>query len=145
MEGDYDTEIPNIDDYHTELVEFLAESPSMKHAARSAMKQGLGAAAGATMGGLLLGPVGGLLGGIVGSVAGFMAVDDYDGVVQQIVKLQSDAKKERLIRGVRQVLVKAGAAMPTSATAFRGALVELAQQRDVREQVWKLCMEAVDH
>ena len=145
MEGDYDTDIPNIDDYHTELVEFLVDNPNMKHAARSAMKQGLGAAAGATMGGLFLGPVGGLVGGILGSVAGFLIVDDYDGVVQQIVKLQSEAQKERLIKGVRQVLMTAGASMPTTAIGFRGALVEFAQQRNVREQVWNLCMDAVNH
>ena len=144
MEGDYDTDIPNIDDYHTELVEFLVDNPNMKHAARSAMKQGLGAAAGATMGGLFLGPVGGLVGGILGSVVGFLAVDDYDGVVQQIVKLQSETQKERLIKGVRQVLMTAGASMPTTASGFRGALVEFAQQRNVREQVWNLCMDAVN-
>ncbi|GKY98194.1 hypothetical protein MPSEU_000777200 [Mayamaea pseudoterrestris] len=145
MEGDYDTEIPNIDDYHTELVEFLVHDPNMKHAARSAMKQGLGAAAGATLGGLIMGPLGGLVGGIVGSIAGFMSVDDYDGVVQQIVKLQSEAQKDRLIKGVRQVLLQAGATMPSSAAGFRGALMQFAQQRTVREQVWKLCMDAVDH
>jgi hypothetical protein len=144
MEGDYDTDIPNIDDYHTELVEFLVDNPTMKHAARSAMKQGLGAAAGATVGGLILGPVGGLVGGIVGSIAGFLAVDDYDGIVQQVIKIQSEAQKERLIKGVRQVLMTAGASMPTSAAGFRSSLIELAGQRHVREQVWKLCMDAVD-
>jgi hypothetical protein len=96
------------------------------------------------MGGLTLGPVGGLVGGIIGSIAGFLAVDDYDGIVQQIVKIQSEAQKERLIKGVRKVLLTAGAAMPTSPAAFRGTLVELAQQRGVREQVWKLCMDAVE-
>ena len=52
---------------------------------------------------------GGLIGGVAGSIAGFFQSEDYNGVVQQILELDQ-ARQQRLVKGVRQVLATAGAA-----------------------------------
>jgi hypothetical protein len=132
-----------VDRDHHELMEFLFENSSMKQTARHSVKQGLLAGAGAVAGGILLGPLGGLLGGVAGSVLGFLMADDYDGAVQQLAQVQD---KERLVRAVHSVLLAAGASAKQfeSAEAFRSALLQLAQQRPVREQVWKACLEAIE-
>ena len=136
--------IPDIEVQHHELLEFLMDNPSMRQAAKHSLQQGLWAGGGAVAGGLLAGPLGGLIGGIAGSMVGFVKSDDYDGVVQQIVVLES-SRKERLIKQGQAVLLTAGATAPQfqTAQAFRGALVEFAARRQVRDKVWKACLDAV--
>ena len=136
--------IPDIDGQHRELMAFLMDNPQMRSTARHSLKQGLWAGGGAVAGGLVLGPLGGLLGGIAGSLVGFVKSDPYDGIVQQLGGLDGP-RKERLIRAVRTTLVTAGATAAQFQTtgAFRGALVELATRKQVRDQVWKACVEAV--
>lgn len=134
-----------IDSYHTELMEFLVDNQDMRKAAQHSLRQGLFAGGGAIAGGLLLGPVGGLVGGIAGSVLGFLQADDYDGAVQQLLKLDQ-AHQERLLLGVRTALIAAGASAQqfNSPQAFRSTLIELASTRSVREQVWKACLDCIE-
>jgi len=141
-------DIPNplsVETQHHELLEFLVDNDQMKDTAKHSLKQGLWAGGGAVAGGMLFGPAGGLVGGIVGSVVGFFQSDDYEGAVQQILVLE-DTHKERLVQAVQKVLITAGATARNfeSADAFRGALVQFAAQRPVREQVWKACLEAIE-
>ena len=130
-------------EYH-ELMEFLTENQDMRKAAQGSLQQSLYAGGGAMAGGLLLGPPGGLVGGIVGSVVGFFQSSDYDGALQQILRLEG-ARKSQLVQQVHRVLTDAGASANQfeSAEAFRATLVEFASQRAVRDQVWRACMECI--
>ncbi|KAL7579619.1 hypothetical protein ACA910_007983 [Epithemia clementina (nom. ined.)] len=135
------------EDYRAELWEFLQESRDMRSAAKSSLKQGLWAGGGAVAGGLMLGPVGGLVGGITGSLVGFFQSDDYDGAVQQLMKLP-EVRQNKLLRAVGQVL--SGAAGDSgvddlweSPEVFRRTLAEYAGRTQVRDQIWKLCTEAM--
>jgi hypothetical protein len=143
--GDDDLEpIPDIDVQHSELMEFLLHNDNMRKTAKNSLKAGLYAGGGALAGALCLGPLGGLLGGVCGSIVGYVQSDPYDGVLKQMTVLDP-YKKERLMRDVRAVLTTAGATaiQLQTADAFRGALVELAQRREVRDKVWKACLAAV--
>jgi hypothetical protein len=133
-----------MDIQHNELVAFLTGSAEMRKTAKSSIKQSLYAGSGALAGGFFLGPVGGLIGGIAGSVLGFLQADDYDGAVLAICKLE-DNRRQVLMKSVGQVLMAAGASAQQFQTsdAFRGALANLAARRDVREQLWNACAEAV--
>lgn len=143
--GDDDLEpIPDIDVQHTELMEFLLHNDNMRKTAKNSLKAGLYAGGGALTGALCLGPIGGLLGGVCGSIVGYIQSDPYDGVLKQMTALDP-YRKERLMRDVRGVLTAAGATAIQLQTgdAFRAALVELAQRREVRDKVWKACLAAV--
>ena len=135
------------EDYRAELWEFLQESRDMRSTAKSSIKQGLWAGGGAVAGGLLLGPVGGLVGGVTGSLVGFFQSDDYDGAVQQLMKLP-ELRQNKLLRAVGQVL--SGAAGDASVEdfwespeTFRRTLAEYAGRKQVRDQIWRLCTEAM--
>lgn len=145
VDDDGDMEpIPDIDAQHSELMEFLLHNDEMRKTAKHSLKAGLYAGGGALAGALCLGPLGGLLGGVCGSIVGYVQSDPYDGVLKQMTVLDP-YKKDRLMRDVRGVLTKAGATAVQfqTADAFRGALLELAQRREVRDQVWKACVAAV--
>ena len=88
---------------------------------------------------------GGLVGGITGSIIGFMQADQYDGAVQQLLQLEG-ARREQLMQAVGGVLKAAGASAIQfeSPEAFRGALVELATRRQVRDQLWQACLRAME-
>jgi hypothetical protein len=134
-----------VDFQHHELIEFLMDNTEMKKAAKHSLKQGLFAGGGAVAGGMLLGPVGGLIGGVAGSLVGFFQSDNYDGAVQQIIQLEG-ARKDRIVQEVGKVLMTAGATAKQfeTADAFRAALVQFASQRNVRDQVWKVCQQVVE-
>lgn len=138
--------IPDLDnpEYFDALTEFLTENDDMKKAAVNSMKQGLLAGGGAVAGGMVLGPIGGLVGGIVGSVVGFAQAPKYQGVVQHVLQLQDGPQKEMLLKQVCTTLVQAGANSNfQSGTEFKRALVSMAGQRRVREQIWGACLEAM--
>jgi len=134
--------IPDIQDYHHELTEFLLDNREMHKAARHGLAQGLWAGGGAVAGGLLLGPVGGLIGGVAGSVVGFFRSENYNGVVQQVLELDED-RQRRLVRGVQQVLATAGAANLATPSGFRAGLVEFASRAAVRDKVWHAIEDAI--
>jgi hypothetical protein len=144
---------PNRDDavneQHRVLMEFLSNNDEMKKATKNSLKFGLLAGGGAVAGGMLLGPVGGLIGGVTGSMIGFMQSDPYNGIVQQLVALEM-SRKAQLMDAVKATLVDAGALRDSntlnafsSAEAFRETLSYYASQRTVRDQIWKLCMDAI--
>jgi len=141
---DFD-DIPNMDNNHRELMEWLTDNPEMRKAAQNSLKQGALAGGAAVAGGLIAGPPGGLIGGILGSIAGFFVADEYDGVVQQMLNMNDTDKKKRLMGQVQRVLLSAGATAKQleSTDAFRNALVEFAGQRNVRDQVWRACMDTL--
>ena len=138
--------IPDVvDSQHRELMDFLTNNPEMRKAAKKSLQQGLFAGGGAVAGGLLLGPIGGLVGGIAGSLVGFLRSTDYDGLLQQIGKVE-DSRKAVLVQQVRQVLLDAGATGPlSSADEFRGALLNLASHGAVRDQVWRACLDSIQN
>ena len=137
--------VPNMgtENQFRELMQFMTESREMRHAAKSSVKQGLLAGTGAIAGGFVLGPIGGLIGGIAGSIYGFLNAGDYDGALVQIMKLEKD-QQERLMKEVGQVLRTAGATAQQfeSAEAFRATLAEFASQPNVRDGIWRACIEA---
>jgi transcriptional regulator with AAA-type ATPase domain len=174
---DYDVSVPvldldNSDDntvqqYHAELVDFLTKNPDMRKAAQHSLQQGLWAGGSAVAGGLLFGPVGGMVGGIAGSIIGLARSQEkggYDGIVQQLGKLQA-VRRNRLVTAVWNIVQQQqqpsttttstttsessrsnNAATTTTTTIispkrFRSVLVELAAQPRVREQIWKVCMD----
>lgn len=128
----------------TELAEFLAHNSDMRKAVRGSIRQGLYSGGGAVAGGLLFGPIGGLVGGVTGALFGFLQTDDYDGMVQSVLKLDVP-HQQRLVESVRGVLTTAGASAARfeSPEAFHNLLVEMASQPSVREQIWQTCVEAV--
>jgi hypothetical protein len=151
-EGDGDP-IPDMDEREQQqqcsetLVDFLLHNPDMRTTARGSLRQGLMAGGGAVLGGILLGPVGGLVGGIAGSVVGYVQGNgnSYDGVVVQIQKLP-EARQRRLVEQVRASLLTAGAGargMSTSAE-LQATLVQFASQSQVRDEIWKACLEAME-
>lgn len=150
FESNRDNDIPNaVNEQHRVLMDFLSNNDEMKKATKQSLKHGLLAGGGAVAGGMLLGPVGGLIGGVTGSLIGFMQSDPYDGIVQQLVFLETTRKAE-LIDAVKATLVDAGALRNSntlnafsSTEAFRETLSFYASQRTVRDQIWKACMEAV--
>jgi hypothetical protein len=99
---------------------------------------------GALAGGFLLGPVGGLVGGICGSILGFINSDNYDGALVSMSKLDEEQKKTLMTR-VGQVLVAAGATAQqlNSESAFKDTLVTFALQPNVREEIWKACVQTL--
>ena len=133
------------DALHSELVPFLVNHRQMRPTARSALKQGLWAVSGAIAGGMIGGPVGGLVGGIAGSIVGFVKSDPYDGILTQISKLES-SQRAGLVREVGGVLMTAGAAQGqlVDPVFFRDALQRFGQQENVRNGVWRACMNAVE-
>jgi hypothetical protein len=135
---------PLADLQHHELMEFLVNNVEMKKAATHSMQQGMWAGAGAISGGLLLGPIGGLMGGMAGSLVGFMRSGNYEGAVQQVMKLNA-AEKTVLVTQVHEVLRTAGAKDMLTAGAFQAALVQFASQGAVRDQIWRACLESVKH
>uniref|UniRef100_A0A7S2Y3L1 Uncharacterized protein n=1 Tax=Entomoneis paludosa TaxID=265537 RepID=A0A7S2Y3L1_9STRA len=145
--GNNDSAAESSDAYHAELMDFLQESTDMRTAAKNSVKQGLWAGGGAMAGGMLMGPIGGMVGGVAGSLVGYYQSDDYDGVVQQLVKLPA-ARQSRLVRAVGKVLTDASSSTDNdffeSPQAFRNSLAEFAGRRDVREQIWRLCNEALN-
>ena len=129
---------------HRELMEFLTNNNQMRETARNALKQALWSGGAAVAGGLLLGPVGGLVGGIAGSVVGFMQSNPYDGVVQQLGEL-NEAQRGILVQSVGKVLVDAGAS-PTElleSGVFQEKLLEFASRGQVRDEIWKACMDVM--
>ena len=88
------------ENYYSELMRFLSESPSMRQTAKSSIKQSLFSASGAFAGSFVGGPVGGLVGGIVGSLVGFIKSDDYDGAVVALTRLESERQKVRQDRKI---------------------------------------------
>lgn len=136
--------LPEPNELHSELIRFLTESREMRQTAKSALQQGLWAGGGAVAGGLLLGPVGGMVGGITGSIVGYLKSDNYDGLVLQLSKV--DTQRQRfLLAEVGQVLMVAGASGSAmrSADAFRDSLVHYASSNHVRDQVWRACMNSL--
>lgn len=131
---------------YRELMQFLTESRDMRKAAQGSLKQGLCAAGGAAAGGFVLGPVGGLVGGIGGSIYGFLTAGDYDGAVVQIMKLEKE-EQQRLMSDVGGVLRTAGATAQQfeSAEAFRATLMEFASKKQVRDQIWRACIDATSN
>lgn len=142
-----DDAIPNMDDnnYYDTLVEFLTDNDAMRKTAVGSVKQGLMAGGGAVTGGLLLGPVGGLLGGIVGSILGFWQAPDYAGLVHHIADLP-ESRRNKLLQAVRISLLHAGANTSSfgSPQLFKQTLLQFAGQRQVRDQIWKACVDALE-
>ncbi len=136
---------PTVEFSFHELMEFLQNNQDMRQTGTQSLKQGLMAGGGAVAGGLLFGPVGGLLGGIVGSLAGFWSVSDYDGAVQQILRV-NDVHKRQLVEQVYSILKQAGASATNfdSPEAFRATLADFAGQPAVRDQVWRACLSSID-
>ena len=108
-------------------------------------RQGLLAGSGAVAGGLLLGPVGGLVGGIAGSVVGYFNAPNYNGAIQQIMVLEGH-RRDALVRAVRLSLLHAGANARSfdSPQQFKETLLQFAAQRQVRDQIWKACVDALE-
>jgi hypothetical protein len=133
--------------YYETLLDFLRDNDGIRAAASGSMKQGLLAGGGAVTGGLLLGPIGGLVGGVVGSVAGlyYAQKHSYRGVLQHIGELEP-VERQRLVTAVQQTLLHAGANARSfdSPQQFKTVLLEMADQRVVRDQIWKACIEALE-
>lgn len=138
------------EDYHAELMNFLRECGDMRSSStgKSSLKQGLYAGGGAIAGGILLGPVGSLVGGVTGSIVGYMRSDPYEGYVQKLVRL-SPTNQDKLVRAVGKVLSE-NAPTTTSADvlespqSFRRTLWEFATKKHVRDEIWRLCREALE-
>ena len=150
--------------YHAELLAFLRESNDMRTAAKHSVKQGLWAGGGAVAGGLVAGPVGGLVGGVAGSVMGFFQSEDYDGAIQQLMQLP-EAQQSRFVQAVTKLLAQyhltsnnqrrstgngvdddddMNGFFVNTPQAFRNTLSALAKRRDVRQELWRLCKQALD-
>ena len=144
--GSNDEAIPNMDENYGTLMEFLTDNPEMKKAAVHSLRQGLMAGGGAVVGGLILGPVGGLVGGIAGSLMGYLQSPNYEGMVQNIRHLEQ-SRQEHLLSQVKVVLMAAGATATSlqSTDQFKQVLVQYATQAPVRDQIWKACVQALEH
>ncbi|GMI18401.1 hypothetical protein TrLO_g15671 [Triparma laevis f. longispina] len=123
---------------HSELIQFLNNSPSMRKTAGGSIKAGLYAGSGAVGGGVIFGPVGAMFGGIIGSIVGYIRGDEYDGAVKAAQALPP-AQQEALVKEVSEILVSAGAAsqMLMAQGGLLTALEEFAKQPAVRDQVWQ--------
>lgn len=135
---------PSVEFSFRELMEFLSTNNDMRTTAKQSLKHGLMAGGGALTGGILFGPAGGLLGGILGSLVGFLSVDNYDGAVQQLLRLNNTSKRQ-LVEQVYCILRQAGASASNfgSPEAFRATLADFAEQPSVRDQVWKACLSSI--
>mmetsp|Transcript_12536 Transcript_12536/g.13964 ORF Transcript_12536/g.13964 Transcript_12536/m.13964 type:complete len:151 (+) Transcript_12536:56-508(+) len=135
--------IPEPQNFHSELMRFLIDHQGMQKTAKSALKQSLYAGSGALAGSLLGGATGGLIGGVVGSIIGYARADDYDGVVSQLSKLNSQQQRF-LMMEVKDALMKAGAnpAQLQSTAIFRDTILEYAKKDSVRNNIWKACISA---
>ena len=93
FDHDYD-----YDEYYSEFAAFLSDpssSSDMRKTARGSLKQSLCAGGGTLTGSLIGGPVGGLVGGVAGSIIGYLKSDNYSGVLNDVLKLQGEARKVR--------------------------------------------------
>lgn len=129
------------EEYYSEFMNFMSDSHSMKHTAKSAIKQTLVTGGCAMTGSLVFGPVGGLVGGIVGSVYAYLKSDDYDGAIKALTLLESSRQK-RLMTEVLSVLKKAGASIESfdDLNAFKNTLYTFAEQDEVRNGIWNACI-----
>ena len=148
--SDNDDTIPDMDsqmnDSHYDIVmEFLRNNDQMKQTATRSLRQGLIPGGGAVAGGLMLGPVGGLVGGIVGSIYGFYSTPNYNGIVQQMINIEDVGKRNQLLKSIRLCLLHAGANSKnfSSVEDFQHVLYQYAENRDVRDQIWKACTDAI--
>ena len=141
-----DDPIINMDEQYGTLMDFLTDNPEMKKTAVHSLQQGLFAGGGAVAGGLVFGPLGGLIGGIAGSLAGFFQMPNYECMVQNIRHLPRH-RQEHLVAQVRTALLAAGATAQNLGRnqEFRTTLVQLAAQAPVRDQIWRACVEALEH
>jgi hypothetical protein len=147
---DHDDPIPNMDDttnreHYQVVMDFLQNNDRMKQTAINSIRQGLICGGGAVAGGILLGPVGGLLGGIAGSIYSFTTTPKYDGIIQQMIHMDDVQKRDQLLHSVRLCLLHAGANVTNllSTNDFRNILYQYTEQREVRDQIWKACMDAI--
>lgn len=139
--------IPNLDDpeYFDTLTDFLKDNEDMKKTAANSFKQALYAGGGTLIGSLLLGPMGGLVGAVAGGVVGFAKAPNYNGVVQHVFALPDGERKQALLKEVATTLVSAGAkANIRSAEDFQRTLIQFATQGQVRDQIWKACVHALE-
>lgn len=142
---DDDDPIPDMTEFqHNELVYYLTRSPEVHATTSRALKQAVYAGGGVLVGGVVFGPLGGLVGGIVGSFMGYAKSENYKGVVSHLARLNEDQRKT-LLRKVGSVLTAAGATESQLSTAqnFRTTLINLASQDQVRDAIWKACVETV--
>jgi len=136
------------DEYYSEFAAFLSDpssSSDMRKTARGSLKQSLCAGGGTLTGSLIGGPVGGLVGGVAGSIIGYLKSDDYSGVLNGILKLQGEARK-KLITRVTKVLKTAGVtttSLEEGVRTFRETLIKYSQRNDVRDGIWKACVDSV--
>lgn len=144
--GSNEDTIPNMEENYGTLMEFLTDNPEMKKAAVHSLRQGLMAGGGAVVGGLILGPVGGLVGGIAGSLVGYFQAPNYEGMVQNIQHLEK-SRQDQLMSQVKMVLLAAGATATSmqNTDQFKQVLVQYAAQAPVRDQIWKACVQALEH
>lgn len=144
--GSNEDTIPNMEENYGTLMEFLTDNPEMKKAAVHSLRQGLMAGGGAVVGGLILGPVGGLVGGIAGSLVGYFQAPNYEGMVQNIRHLEK-SRQDQLMSQVKVVLLAAGATATSmqNTDQFKQVLVQYAAQAPVRDQIWKACVQALEH
>lgn len=138
--------IPSMTNYGV-LMDYLKDNDGFRETARNSLQQGLWSGGGAVAGGLLAGPLGGLVGGVAGSVVGFFQSDPYDGLLQQLGQLPAHQQKS-LLNSVASILKEAGSTasvegLLSSPQDLQRNLVELAARRDVRDQVWAACMDAM--
>jgi hypothetical protein len=141
--------IPDMDDttdgnHYQVLMKFLQDNDTMKKAALGSLRQGLMCGGGAVTGGLILGPVGGLVGGIAGSIYSYYTTPNYDGIVQHMITMEDMDKRNQLLRSIRLCLLHAGANAKnfSSPQDFQQVLYQFTEQRGVRDQIWKACMDA---
>jgi hypothetical protein len=146
--------IPNMDDeeyyshrneHYQTVMNFLQSNDRMKQTAIKSLRQGLICGGSAVVGGLMLGPVGGLVGGVLGSIYSYTTTPQYDGIVQQMIHMEDTTKRDELLRSVRLCLLHAGANTNNfkSPRDFQKTLLEFAEQREVRDQIWKACMATI--
>jgi hypothetical protein len=142
---DMDSFVDDEPNHYQTLMQFLQNSTAMRQTAHGSLRQGLICGGGAVTGGLLLGPVGGLVGGVAGSIYGFLTSPNYDGVIQQFMKMEDTEQRHRLLKSVRLCLLHAGAnaASFASPQKFHQTLVQFTEQREVRDHIWKACMDAM--
>lgn len=149
---DYDNDdgIPNMDDmtnqqHYQVVMDFLQNNKSMKQTATNSLRQGLITGSSAMAGGLLLGPIGGLVGGIVGSIYSFTSTPQYDGIIQQMIHMEDIQKRDTVLHSIRLCLLHAGANVTKfqSPSDFQQTLYQFAEQREVRDHIWKACMDAI--
>jgi len=143
FDHDYD-----YDEYYSEFAAFLSDpssSSDMRKTARGSLKQSLCAGGGTLTGSLIGGPVGGLVGGVAGSIIGYLKSDNYSGVLNDVLKLQGEARK-KLITRVTKVLKAAGAtatSLEGGVRTFRETLIKYSQRDDVRDGIWKACVDSI--